>query len=109
MSKYSVYIITNPKKRVLYTGITNNLEYRLIEHYLARGENQTFAGRYFCYCLLYYEHHYSVTGAIQREKEIKDWRRERKEDLINSINPNWIFLNEEVTPWPPDPEITTRG
>lgn len=52
---YSVYIVTNFTKAVLYTGVSNNLQQRLAEHYLSRGDPQTFAGRYNAFYLLYYE------------------------------------------------------
>ncbi|WP_339609190.1 GIY-YIG nuclease family protein [uncultured Roseivirga sp.] len=109
MKGFHVYITTNPLKSSLYTGMTNNLEYRIIEHYLNRGCKKTFAGRYYCYCLLYYEFHHSAVGAIEREKEIKSWTRAKKEELINSINPDWLFLNNEITPWPPEPDVTGRS
>jgi putative endonuclease len=108
MTGFHVYIVTNPKKSVLYTGMTNNLEYRIIEHYKERGKIETFAGRYFCYCLLYYEFHNSAIGAIAREKEIKKLSRKLKEELIDSLNPDRLFLNNEITPWPPEPDVGTR-
>ncbi|MEQ8924704.1 MAG: GIY-YIG nuclease family protein [Fulvivirga sp.] len=88
--------------------MTNNLEYRIIEHYLNRGNSKTFAGRYFCYQLIYYEKHSSPAGAIEREKEKKDWSRDKKEELINRFNPDWKFLNNEITEWPPHPDISRR-
>ena len=99
---YFVYILTNPNKTVLYTGITNDLESRLIEHYYNKGVEKTFAGRYFCYNLLYYERHNTPFAAIEREKEIKDWNRKKKEELINSFNPELEFLNSEIMNWPPE-------
>ena len=108
MSHYYVYITTNPKKSVLYTGMTNDLESRIIEHYLNRGNPTTFAGKYFAYCLIYYEQFHSPTDAIAREKEIKDWNRSKKEKLINSLNPSWKFMNEDIMPWPPHPDVGTR-
>ncbi len=109
MSGYHVYILTNTSKRVLYTGMTNDLSSRVIEHYLERGKPKTFTGRYYCYYLLYYEFHHTAIGAIEREKEIKGWRREKKEALINTINPEWDFLNSEVTSWPPESGIGKRS
>lgn len=110
MSKnYFTYIITNSTKTTLYTGMTNNLEQRLIEHYLNRGQSKTFAGRYYCYYLLYYERFPKPMMAIEREKEIKDWNRSLKEQLITEFNPSWKFLNSEIMEWPPDPGITSRG
>jgi len=108
MKSCHVYIVTNPKKTVLYTGMTNHLEYRIIEHYLNRGRSKTFAGRYYCYCLIHYELHHSAIGAIEREKEIKSWSRSQKEDLINKENPQWLFLNDQITDWPPNPEVSHR-
>lgn len=46
--------------------------------------------------------------AIEREREIKDWRRELKEQLISGFNPEWQFLNAEIMDWPPNPEVTSR-
>lgn len=108
MLGYHVYILTNTTKNVLYTGMTNDLGSRIIEHYLERGKKRTFAGRYFCYYLIHYEFHDTPSGAIEREKEIKVWRREKKEASINSQNPNWDFLNFEVTTWPPESGISKR-
>jgi putative endonuclease len=107
-SNYFVYIITNPNRTVLYTGMTNDLESRLIEHYLNRGRDRTFAGRYFCFNLIYYERHSSPTAAIEREKEIKDWNRSKKEALINTVNPEWKFLNGELMEWPPAKGVGPR-
>ena len=63
------------------------------EHYGSRGEVETFAGRYYCYKLVYYEYFKTAWEAIEREKEIKKWRREKKDALIESVNPSWYFLN----------------
>ena len=95
---YYVYIITNKNKTVLYTGITNNLRRRLWEHEQNSipFRSKTFAGRYNTYFLIYYECFGYVQNAIAREKEIKGWRRSKKEDLIKTINPGWRFLNDEI-------------
>lgn len=93
---YFVYITTNPHRTVLYTGITNDLKTRLIQHYENRGLPKTFAGRYYCYNLIYWERFQHVNDAIDREKEIKGWSRTKKEALINEWNPQWIFLNDEI-------------
>jgi len=90
---FYVYILTNPAKTTLYVGFTNNLERRLGEHLSNKGKWKTFAGRYFCHKLVYYEVHKYVNNAIAREKQIKRWRREKKEALINASNPNWHALN----------------
>jgi putative endonuclease len=89
---YFVYITTNPKKTVLYVGITNNLPARMLEHFNNRGKPETFAGKYYCYKLVYYETYPDVKQAIVREKELKDLSREKKESLINELNPYWNWL-----------------
>lgn len=93
---YYVYILTNKIKTVLYTGMTNALEQRLIEHYIDRIERKTFTGKYNCHFLIYYESYRYVNDAIAREKEIKGWLRIKKEALIQNFNPEWKFLNEEL-------------
>ena len=93
MGNYYVYITTNPGKTVLYTGVTNDLKRRLIEHYEHRGNKSTFAGRYYCYKLVYYEYYSDINQAICREKEIKNLNRKGKEELIASMNPKWRFLS----------------
>jgi putative endonuclease len=105
---YSVYILTNPERTVLYTGVMNNLIQRLIEHWVNRGNPKTFAGKYFCYNLIYYEDFPYINNAIAREKEIKGWRRQKKLDLIKTMNPDWTFLNVQICDgWPPK-EIPKR-
>jgi putative endonuclease len=94
---FYVYITTNPAKTVLYVGVTNDLSRRLYEHTENSGKLSSFAGKYSCYNLIYYEHFFHIDHAIEREKEIKKWRREKKEALVNSLNPEWRFLNKEVT------------
>ena len=95
---YYIYIVTNKNKTVLYTGVTNNLERRLFEHYTNSKlfRHSSFAGRYNAHYLIYYEHFTHIEFAIKREKEIKGWRRSKKEELINSFNPDWDFLNEKI-------------
>jgi putative endonuclease len=106
--EFYVYIVTNLERTVLYVGVTNCLEQRLIEHYLNRGKEKTFGGRYFCHHLLYYEVYKYVNVALAREREIKGWRRSKKEALINSVNPGWRFLNEEIMRWPPPATAVSR-
>lgn len=102
MSGLHVYILTNTTKSVLYTGVTNDLERRLIQHYNQRGRINTFVGRYYCYYLVYHEYHHTKVGAIEREKQIKGWLRIKKELLISDFNPDWRFLNSDITRWPPE-------
>ena len=97
-----VYILSNWKKTVLYTGITNDLAGRLKEHYDNRGNPKTFTGKYYCYNLVYYEWHQYVLNAISREKEIQNFTRQKKIDLIESVNPDWNFFNKVICGhWPP--------
>ncbi len=93
---YFVYILTNPAKTVLYTGMTNDITTRLAQHLEKRGTKESFAGKYHCYNLVYWERHQFVQHAIEREKEIKGWSRKKKERLIEEFNPDWKFLNGEV-------------
>lgn len=80
----------------MYTGVINDLKRRLFEHQDNKGKTNTFAGRYYCYKLLYFEHFSDINHAIEREKQIKRWSRKKKENLINTTNPNWNSLNDEV-------------
>ena len=93
---YFVYITTNPGRTVLYIGVTSDLEARLQQHYSNRGNPATFAGKYNCYNLVYWERHQYIDHAIEREKELKQWRREKKVYLISEFNAEWRFLNGEV-------------
>ena len=105
---YSIYIVTNHERKVLYTGVTNDLAQRLIEHWMNRGQSKTFAGKYYCFNLIYYEDFQYIKDAITREKEIKGWTRKKKTELIKTMNPDWTFLNVSVCDgWPPR-EIPTR-
>ncbi len=93
---YSVYILTNYNKTVLYTGVTNNLEVRILEHYLQAGNSKSFTGKYHVHFLLYFEDYKYINEAIAREKEIKGWTRIKKENLISLMNPEFKFLNVDV-------------
>jgi len=106
---YSVYILTNYNKTVLYTGVTNDLEQRIIEHYLNSHNPKSFTGKYKTFYLLYYEDFDYINNAIAREKEIKGWTRLKKEELIKTFNPEMNFLNIELFgKWPPD-NMFSRG
>ncbi|SDQ15473.1 GIY-YIG nuclease family protein [Flagellimonas zhangzhouensis] len=95
MDKYCVYILTNRNKSVLYTGITNDLSRRLIEHIeCIKNNKKTFAAKYKCKHLVYYEEYDWVQEAISREKEIKGWVRAKKVKLIKTTNPNFEFLED---------------
>jgi putative endonuclease len=94
---FYVYITTNPEKTVLYIGVTNDLSRRLYEHTENKGNPKTFAGKYFCYNLVYFEHFTHINYAIEREKQLKKLPREKKDNLIDSFNPDWKFLNADIS------------
>jgi len=89
---YFVYVTTNPGKTVFYVGMTNNLESRILQHRENKGNPETFAGKYYCYNLVYYERHTNANHAIERENEIKLMNGEEKEKLIKADNPKMLFL-----------------
>ncbi len=90
---YWVYILAR-RSRVLYTGITNNLARRVEEHRVGQGSQ--FTKRYQVHRLVYCEEHRQASDAIQREKQIKDWTREKKRALVEANNPDWTDL---ATDW----------
>lgn len=92
--QYWVYIMSNRTRTVLYIGITNDLYRRFIEHKTEKIDG--FSKKYKCHHLLYYEEYKIVDEAIAREKEIKKWRREKKEKLIIMLNPQKVDLAESL-------------
>lgn len=89
-----VYILTNKKDGVLYVGMTNNLIRRITEHKEEKIEG--FSKRYGLHKLVYYEYFEHPIFAINREKQLKAGSREQKVKLIESINPEWEDLFENV-------------
>ena len=89
----AVYITTNKHHTVLYTGVTSDLYSRIVEHQ-NKIDPKSFASRYNANKLIYFEPFHSIEEAIAREKQIKKYRREKKINLIESINPEWqdLFL-----------------
>lgn len=92
--RYWVYILTTRKGGTLYTGVTNNLARRLIEH--QSGTGSKFTIRYSTKRLVWYEEHGSAPQAIAREKAIKSWSRQWKIELIESLNPDWFDLGKSL-------------
>ena len=90
MNTYYIYILSSPNKSVLYIGVTNNLQRRIAEHKSKLIEG--FSKKYNCTNLVYFEKHNLIEKAILREKQLKTWKREWKENLINSENTDWIDL-----------------
>ena len=89
MSGY-VYILTNDRKTVLYTGVTSNLKGRVHQH--KSGSVAGFTKKYNVKSLVYYEVLSDMYNAISREKQLKAGSRAKKEQLINSLNPEWLDL-----------------
>ena len=88
---YYVYILSNWNNKVLYTGVTNNLERRLYEH-----KNHLFDGftkKYNVDKLVYFDDTKDIHSAISREKQIKGWTRQKKNSLIEALNPEWKDLS----------------
>ncbi len=90
---YYVYIMTNPRHTVLYTGVTNDIERRSFEHKVQENK-KSFTARYNCCQPVYYEEFGDITEAIHREKQLKKYRRAWKEDLITKMNFEWKDLSE---------------
>ena len=92
--KYFIYILTNWNNKVMYIGVTNNLSRRIYEH-----KNKLLDGftkRYNLNKLVYFEQFSDIGLAINREKELKKWRREKKNKLVESINLQWKDLSEDI-------------
>ena len=85
---YYVYMMTNQYRNVLYTGVTNDLIRRVYEHrnHLIK---DSFTARYHITKLVYFEATEDVRSALEREKQIKSWKRARKDALVESQNPTW--------------------
>jgi len=98
---FFTYILTNYNKTVLYTGVTNDLDRRLYEHYFSINQINSFTSKYKCFYLIWFERHQYVNDAIAREKEIKGWTKDKKVKLIETDNPAWRFLNSDIMEWPP--------
>ncbi len=91
--QYFIYILTNRYHTVLYTGVTDNLQRRIIEHRSGKGGD--FSSRCHLDRLVYYETGTDIHNAIAREKQIKGGSRQDKIDLIKSINPEWDDLYDK--------------
>jgi len=94
MKRPAIYIMTNKRNGTLYTGVTSNLVKRVYEH--KEGVVPGFTKNYDCKQLVYYETHESMDNAITREKQIKSGSRDKKLALIESMNPEWNDLYEEI-------------
>jgi putative endonuclease len=91
---YFVYIMSNWNNKVIYTGVTNDLGRRVYEHKNKLVEG--FTEKYNVNKLVYYDLIEDIIVAISREKEIKGWKREKKDELINSFNPKWKDMSKDI-------------
>ena len=91
---FYVYMMTNKGQTTLYIGVTNSLVHRVHQH--RSGDVSGFTERYNLNRLVYYEQYNDPRDAIAREKQLKRWRREKKEFLIGKMNPTWEDLAESV-------------
>ena len=91
--QYYVYILTNKSNKVIYIGVTNDLERRMFEHKNKLAEG--FTKRYNLTKLVYYEVTEDVESAIKREKQLKNWHRDWKISSVNQFNPAWEDLSQK--------------
>ena len=108
--EFYVYIITNKRNGTLYIGHTDNLTLRMEQH--VRGDFEGFSKRYGLKYLIWYETHQTRNEAFTRERQLKEWRRDWKLELIEKENPHWIDIFKSPQ-WPlPDqtqfPELWKR-
>jgi putative endonuclease len=90
MNAYCIYILTNVKRNVMYIGVTNDLESRVAHH--ADGRGGSFTRQYRVNTLVHFEEFQYIEEAIEREKQIKGWRRSKKDALVEASNPSWADL-----------------
>ena len=90
-----IYMVTNKNNTTIYVGVTSNLPARILEHKTKQYKN-SFSAKYNLDKLVYWEAFQDIGNAIGREKQIKGGSRQKKLDLINSINPEWIDLYESI-------------
>ena len=90
-----IYFMTNEHNNVLYIGVTSDLKVRVYQHKTKAYPN-SFTTRYNCNKLVYHETFSTIEEAIAREKNIKNWKREWKDELINKLNPKWEDLSDSL-------------
>lgn len=90
-----IYFMTNQHHNVLYLGVTSDLKIRVYQHKNKTYPN-SFTARYNCNKLVYFEIFQTIEEAIAREKNIKNWKREWKDELINKHNPKWEDLSSNI-------------
>lgn len=95
MKSYFVYILTTKNNKLLYVGVTNNLERRILEH--KQKLTPGYTEKYNLNKLVYYQEFTDINDAIAAEKKIKGWLRVKKDNLITEFNPSWEELSSEYT------------
>jgi putative endonuclease len=95
--EYYVYILSNKFNTTIYTGVTRDLVRRVYEH-KHHADPNSFTAKYDITKLVYYESTSDVNAAIEREKQIKGWNRNRKNKLVESKNPSWAELYDSILP-----------
>ncbi len=95
IENFYVYILASERNGTLYVGVTSDLIKRTWQH--RQGEIEGFTQKYKVRTLVYYEVHQNSESAIIREKQIKEWKRKWKLELIEASNPRWVDLYDEIT------------
>jgi putative endonuclease len=94
MKNYYVYILTSKRNGTIYIGVTSDLVRRIDEH--KRGLDDGFTNKYHCHQLVYLEEYKDIDIAITREKQMKEWKRKWKLELIEKLNPEWRDLWDDL-------------
>ena len=92
---YYVYILASTTNYSVYIGVTNDLIRRVYEHKM-HADPKSFTSRYSVHKLVYYEQTSSINAALEREKQLKGWRRSKKNALIETMNPGWEDLYPDL-------------
>ncbi len=90
-----IYFMANAHNNVLYLGVTSNLHVRIHQHKTKKFPN-SFTANYNCDKLVYFEYYSSIEEAIGREKNLKNWKREWKNELVENLNPDWYDLSDTI-------------
>ncbi|GIK69819.1 MAG: GIY-YIG nuclease family protein [Bacteroidetes bacterium] len=91
-----VYIMSNLKRTTLYIGVTNDIERRVQEHKFGKGEGSKFTEKYKLKYLIYFEVLPDIKTAIEREKQLKNWHRQWKWNLIKTLNPDLKDISDGI-------------
>ena len=95
IKEFCVYILASKRNGTLYTGVTSNLVQRVWQH--KNDEADSFTKKHQVHTLVWFEQHENAESAITREKQIKEWKRKWKLELIEKDNPTWRDLYDEIT------------